>query len=419
MVDLLRPVGAEDIAPALADLGVQPAELRALDLRYADQIKAPVLARQLEGDRSGAARAVVVGTEGLGAGPERTAPAVVARCRAHLAPGGWLYLHFEGAPASSLLAAWRNALWPEFCATVAYRFAGGRARRETAGSAADVSGSAARDGAVLVLQRRAVVLAPSITVQKFEGNAAQWNGEPGRPGYAHYRWMRRYVGRFGGAARRLPPGARILDFGCGAGWVGIEAARSARDPFLAFFDPAPAMVELARGNAREQGLRHFEGRVGFGEAPPFPAAGEERFDLVLSSGVLSFSPDLERWCDGLVAAAKPGAALIVGDLNPLARGMRRRRAERALVPARELNARTIAEMRAALERRGARFLAATHYQLSDPVPQAMHFSARRLGGLLHGPLLAANVCLTGCDRLLGARLPGMFDSWVMHLAAPR
>jgi trans-aconitate methyltransferase len=126
------------------------------------------------------------------------------------------------------------------------------------------------------------------------------------------------------------------------------------------------MVELAQVNAKANGIQRFSARTGFGEAPPFPAAGEAPFDLVLSSGVISFAPDHERWLDGLVSTLAPRATLVIGDLEPASRGMQRRRAERALLPVRELNARSPAQVRAALEKRGLRFVAGRDTKRAGP-----------------------------------------------------
>jgi SAM-dependent methyltransferase len=108
---------------------------------------------------------------------------------------------------------------------------------------------------VLAARARALVLSPDATVEKFDLNAGGWNGEPGHPGYAHFRWMRRHVARFAHASGAQ----RILDFGCGAGWVGIEAALLARAASLSAFDPSPAMPpDRGRERARRASRR---GRV--------------------------------------------------------------------------------------------------------------------------------------------------------------
>ena len=53
------------------------------------------------------------------------------------------------------------------------------------------------------------------------------------------------------------------------------------------------------------------------------------FDLVISSGVVSFSPDIDRWVDGLVGAVAPKGTLVVGDIHRDSRGFRRRSAIRS------------------------------------------------------------------------------------------
>ena len=267
---------------------------------------------------------------------------------------------------------------------------------------------------ILVCRRTAYLLTPRATAEKFDQNASGWNGQPGRPGYAHFRWMRRLVGCFATA----PSGGRILDFGSGAGWCGIEAALRAPTPHLAAFDPSPAMVRIAADNAAAEGITGFEGRVGFGEDPPFPGPGEEPYDLVISSGVVSFARDIEAWMAGLARTVRPGGTLVIGDLNPASRGMRGRRRSRPLLPIRELNAHTSGEVRAWLEERGFRHEETAGYQLTYPVPQAMHFSDTRLGGALSRPILWANAGLTALDRTLNGRLVDQFDSWVMRFAAP-
>ncbi|MBL8862607.1 MAG: class I SAM-dependent methyltransferase [Planctomycetes bacterium] len=331
------------------------------------------------------------------------------------AADGWLLVHVAGAPSDADLARVRDAAWPDWHASAVYRDARGVLERRTLEGRASLAGSLEPAGAVLALRRRAAVLAPSATVAKFDRNAAGWNGEPGRPGYAHFRWMRRFVADLAGPHRAR----RILDFGCGAGWVGIEAALAAvargGAPELAFFDPSPEMVRIAESNARAAGLARLVGRTGFGEEPPFPGPGEAPYDLVLSSGVVSFARDREAWFDGLARAVLEGGTLVIGDIHPGSKGMARRRREKPLLPIREMNGMRREEARAELERRGFRFECWSGYQLTDPVPQWNHLDATRLGGALGPALLAWNRRAAARSLARGGADQDRFDSWAMRL----
>ena len=77
-----------------------------------------------------------------------------------------------------------------------------------------------------------------------------------------------------------------------------------------------------------------------------------------------------------------------------------------------MNARTGEEVRAALEERGFTCEASAGYQLTWPVPQVMHVSDEKLGGLL-SPL-----CLLANRTLAGKLDPSRYDSWVLRLRAP-
>ena len=347
-------------------------------------------------------------------GPAAVAPLLEGPV-AELAPEGWLVLTDARALDEPAVAAWRNALWPALHLGAWYRTTDGRTRRTALAGAELLAAPPAAVGTALAFRRREHVLSPEVTVAKFDQNAEGWNGMPGKPGYGHHRWMRRFVGRF----QQARDGDRILDFGCGAGWVGIEAAEGHADITLSAFDPSPEMVRITAENARAAGIARFEGRTGFGEDPPFPAAGEGRYELVISSGVVSFSPDFERWMEGLARAPEPGGTLVVGDINPHSRGMRKRRRTKALLPIRELNGVPAARVRTWLEARGYRHRKTAGYQLTWPVPQAMHFSETRLGGKLDAPLLLANRLTASFDRALGDAFGSQFDSWVMAFEAPR
>ncbi len=328
-----------------------------------------------------------------------------------LAPAGALLLHVSGAPDDRTLARWRNALWPLLHVALLYRISPAGLTRQTLAGRERIPGDAGGTGVLLVGRRRAHVMSPDVTVEKFDLNASAWNGEPGAPGYPHFRWMRRFVARFSGNR----DARRILDFGCGAGWVGIEAALRRPTAELCAFDPSPEMVRITETNARAEGIVRFTGRTGFGEDPPFPAEGEAPFELVLSSGVVSFAPDVECWLDGVARAVAPGGTLVIGDIHRDSRGMRARRRSRPLLPVREMNAQVRADIRAALAQRGFAHERSAGYQLTFPLPQALHFNETRLEGAATWPLLLVNRIAAAVDAALGSPAQDQFDSWVMRL----
>ena len=96
----------------------------------------------------------------------------------------------SGAPTDAELAELRNAAWPRFHAVAVYRVRAGSLRRISLSNTEDLGTCAGEDGAFLALRRREHVLSKDATVEKFDSNASGWNGEPGGPGYPHFRWMR-------------------------------------------------------------------------------------------------------------------------------------------------------------------------------------------------------------------------------------
>ncbi|MCA8978928.1 MAG: class I SAM-dependent methyltransferase, partial [Planctomycetes bacterium] len=304
-----------------------------------DHARAAILADFEQGDSAAPGRVIVCGAAGE---PTSLREAIDSA----LAPDGLVLVGVAGKPSDEELSEVRNRLWPLLHVVALYELSAEGTHRRTNARRELVDPDACAPCTLLAARRRTHVMSPDATVEKFDQNAAGWNGEAGSAGYPHFRWMRKHVALFAD----VPPGKRILDFGCGAGWVGIEAALRFEARELAFFDPSPEMVRIAEDNCRTAGIAHFTGRTGFGEAPPF--ADDEPFDLVLSSGVISFSPDPERWFSGLLACLAPGGQLVIGDIHRDSRGMRRRRRVKPLLPVRELNAWTRDEVRRELERRG-------------------------------------------------------------------
>jgi ubiquinone/menaquinone biosynthesis C-methylase UbiE len=110
------------------------------------------------------------------------------------------------------------------------------------------------------------------------------------------------------ALARVPAPARILDIGCGTGYLlGQLAAHVPQASALAGIDAAPEMIGAARAAATDDRLRFV---VGAAERLPWPDA---TFDLVVST------TSFDHWADqqqGLAECARvlaPGGCLVLAD----------------------------------------------------------------------------------------------------------
>lgn len=140
-------------------------------------------------------------------------------------------------------------------------------------------------------------------VRAFDERAASY--EAGRHGQLHKEISNRVVAL---ALRQAPAPRRVLDVGCGTGYVLRELA--ARLPGTVEFlgvDPAPGMIEVARSAASDRRLS-FTG----GTAERLPA-DDDAYDLVVST------TSFDHWSDqaaGIRECARvlaPGGTLVLTD----------------------------------------------------------------------------------------------------------
>lgn len=112
------------------------------------------------------------------------------------------------------------------------------------------------------------------------------------------------------AGWRIPPGAQLLDVGCGAGQTAIPAARAGVR--VTGVDIATNSLGQARARASAEGLAvQFD--EGDAEALPYPDAA---FDVVISQFGAMFAPRPDRVAAELVRVCRSGGRIIMVNWTP-------------------------------------------------------------------------------------------------------
>jgi arsenite methyltransferase len=126
------------------------------------------------------------------------------------------------------------------------------------------------------------------------------------------------------AITAIPPGATVVDIGCGAGMDLLLAARAVGPEGRAIgVDMTESMAERARSAARALALTQLEVRIG--DALDLPVASDS-VDFVISNGVLNLAPDKQQAFSEVARILKPGGQFLYGDIvvaHELAESIRR------------------------------------------------------------------------------------------------
>jgi SAM-dependent methyltransferase len=110
----------------------------------------------------------------------------------------------------------------------------------------------------------------------------------------------------------LPPGATVVDIGCGAGMDLMLAASAVGPNGRAIgIDMTEPMAARARAAARAMGFGHVQVRAG--DALDLPVDSES-VDFVITNGVLNLAPDKRQAFGEVFRILKPGGQFLYADI---------------------------------------------------------------------------------------------------------
>ena len=104
------------------------------------------------------------------------------------------------------------------------------------------------------------------------------------------------------------PNDRILDVGCGPGWLAIWAAKQAKE--VVGCDRSKRIIAVARKNALAAGVTNVCFQTADASSLPYP---DNFFDIVMATTVIYLLPAAETGFAELVRVAKPDGAIITLD----------------------------------------------------------------------------------------------------------
>lgn len=104
----------------------------------------------------------------------------------------------------------------------------------------------------------------------------------------------------------------VLDLGSGAGIdVFLAAKKAGENGRVIGLDMTPAMVELARKNAKKSGCKNVEFKLGDIEAMPVE---NESVSVVISNCVINLAPDKRRVFSEIYRVLKSGGRFLISDI---------------------------------------------------------------------------------------------------------
>lgn len=109
--------------------------------------------------------------------------------------------------------------------------------------------------------------------------------------------------------RRLGPGSRLLEFGCGAGHTAVQLSQLGYD--LTCLDISPGMAEATR---RSYAQANLKAEIGVGTVHDLREPSQ-RFDAVFALGVMEYVPDHAATLRRVHELLKPGGLCVLSFTN--------------------------------------------------------------------------------------------------------
>lgn len=144
-------------------------------------------------------------------------------------------------------------------------------------------------------------------MNQFDAAAAEWDSHP------HRVELSRKIGQAIFQTGRLTPDARLLDYGCGTGLLGLWLLSHVGH--VTGIDTSAGMLEVLRGKIAQSGIRNMDVRLLDLQDPTDSLPAEESFDVVTMNMVLHHVKETRLLLKNLRSLLRPGGTLFIADLD--------------------------------------------------------------------------------------------------------